>query len=65
MLQFSKSIETAVANRSKAMFLVFFFVCLMSCDRPVCKYTNPIFDDYQPNSKEYKQELIKQIAHTK
>jgi len=65
MVQFSKSIETTIANRSRAMFLAFFFVCLMSCDRPVCKNTNPIFDDYQPNSKEYKQELIKQLSIVK
>ena len=41
---------------------VFFFVSFISCDRPVCKNTNPIFDDYQPVSKEYKLELIKQLS---
>ena len=43
---------------------VFFFVCFISCDwhRPVCKNTNPIFDEYQPVSKEYKLELIKQLS---
>jgi len=42
--------------------LVFFFVCFTSCDRPACKNTNPIFDEYQPTSKEYKLELIKQLS---
>ena len=44
------------------LFSFFFFVCLISCDRPVCKNTNLIFDDYQPVSKEYKQELIRQLS---
>ena len=44
------------------VFSFFFFVCLISCDRPVCKNTNPIFDKYQPVSKEYKLELIKQLS---
>ena len=42
--------------------LVFFFVCLISCDRPTCKNTNAIFDDYQPVSAEYKLELMKQLS---
>jgi hypothetical protein len=62
MVQFSKSIETAAKNRSGAILLLFFLVCLISCSNPVCKNTNPIFDDYQPVSKEYKLELIKQLS---
>ncbi len=41
---------------------VFFFVCFISCDRPACKNTNSIFDKYQPVSKEYKLELIRQLS---
>lgn len=41
-------------------------VCLVTlfsaCDRPVCKNTNPIFDKFSPDSKEYKAELAKQLA---
>jgi hypothetical protein len=37
-------------------------MCFISCDRPACKNTNSIFDDYQPVSKEYKMELIKQLS---
>jgi len=41
---------------------VIFFVSLISCDRPTCKNTNPIFNNYQPVSKEYKLELMKQLS---
>ena len=40
----------------------FFFMCFISCDRTPCKNTNPIFDDYQPVSTEYKLELMKQLS---
>lgn len=36
----------------------------VSCDRPVCKNTNSIFDKYAPNENEYKAELVKQLAKT-
>ena len=42
--------------------LIFFFVCFISCDRTPCKNTNPVFDDYQPVSTEYKLELMKQLS---
>ena len=42
--------------------MAFSFVCLISCDRPTCKNANPIFDDYQPVSTKYKQELVKQLS---
>lgn len=32
-----------------------------SCDKPECKNTNPIFDKFMYNTKEYKSELAKQI----
>ena len=38
-------------------FLVFF----VSCDRPICKNTNPIFDKFSPDRKEYKDELVKEL----
>jgi hypothetical protein len=37
-------------------------VCFISCDRPACENTNPIFDEYQPTSREYKLELINQLS---
>ena len=46
----------------KCSTILLLVVGFFSCDRPICKNTNPIFDDYQPNSKEYKQELIKQLS---
>jgi len=47
---------------SQIFFLVFLLVCFISCDRPHCVNNNPIFDEYSPDSKEYKQELIKQLS---
>ena len=35
----------------------------ISCDRPECKNTNPIFDEYSPISIEYKTELAKQLKN--
>ena len=37
-------------------------IMLLACDRPVCKNNNPIFDKYAPDSKEYKEELVIQLA---
>ena len=34
---------------------------LYSCDRPQCKNTNPVFDKYGFEQREYKAELIKQL----
>ena len=33
----------------------------VSCDRPQCKNTNPVFDKFSPDEKEYKDELVKQL----
>lgn len=41
---------------------VFFIMFFISCDRYDCKNTNPIFDEYRPDSKEYKLELMKQLS---
>ena len=35
----------------------------ISCDRPDCKNTNPLFDNYSPHSREYKTELVKQLQN--
>jgi len=45
-------------------FLPSFFlaILLFSCDRPVCKNTNPVFDKYSPDSEEYKSELVKKLG---
>ena len=44
--------------------LMFFFVLMSiaSCDRPVCENTNAVFNKYSPDSKEYKDELVKLLA---
>jgi hypothetical protein len=45
--------------KSITVFCLLIFV--VSCDRPICKNTNPIFDKYLPVRKEYKDELIKKL----
>ena len=40
---------------------VLLLICLISCDRPECKNENPIFEANEPNSKEYKDELVNQL----
>jgi hypothetical protein len=37
------------------------FLCFISCDRPNCENRNPTFENNSPNSKAYKDELIKQL----
>ena len=39
-----------------------FTLLTVGCNRPACKNTNPIFDKYSPDTKEYKDELVKQLA---
>ena len=36
-------------------------ILLASCNRPVCKNDNPIFEKFSPSSKEYKNELVSQL----
>jgi len=50
-------------NISTFILTIFGLLILtVSCDRPDCKNTNPIFDNYTPDTKEYKDELVKQLA---
>ena len=48
--------STFILTISGLLFLV------ASCDRRECKNTNPIFDKFSPDTKEYKEELVKQLA---
>ena len=50
---------TIKTTRSLAAFC--FSLILISCDRPECINTNPVFDKYTPETKEYKDELVKQL----
>lgn len=44
-------------------FIAFCFLTLTaSCDRPECKNTNIIFEKYSPESKQYRDELVNQLA---
>ena len=37
---------------------------IVSCDRPECTNTNKVFDNFTPEAREYKDELIKQLEKT-
>jgi hypothetical protein len=43
------------------LFIPVFVIALFSCRSPECKNTNPIFDQFSPESQEYKHELKKQL----
>jgi len=43
-------------------FLVLSTIYLVSCDRPKCNNENPIFENYEPNSEKYKDELARQLG---
>lgn len=43
------------------LILSIVFTLLMSCERPDCKNTNPIFDSNNIESNLYKQELVKEL----
>ena len=46
---------------SLTTLLSLLIVVAMSCDRPTCNNTNPVFDHHDPDSKVYKEELVSQI----
>ena len=43
----------------KSITVFCFLIFIVSCDRPICKNTNPIFDKFSADRKEYKDELAK------
>jgi hypothetical protein len=47
---------------TKAFTVISLLIFIFSCDRQVCKNTNPIFDKYSPSQKEYKDELIEELS---
>ena len=46
--------------RTLAIFV--FLIFTWSCNRPECNNTNPVFDQFSPESKEYKEELVNQLG---
>lgn len=46
--------------RTLTTFALLTFIA--SCDRPECENTNLIFEKYSPELKEYKDELVNQLA---
>ena len=49
------------SNLIKLLTIALTLVFITSCDRPVCKNTNPVFEKFSPETKEYKDELVKQL----
>ena len=45
----------------KNLLLFCLFAFITSCEKPKCLNTNPVFDKYSPEEKQYKDELIKQL----
>lgn len=58
-LAFVIKVETAI-KRITMLFLL--LTSLLSCDRPRCANTNLIFDNFSIESKEYRDELAKQVS---
>jgi hypothetical protein len=42
-------------------FLCVITLCFFACDRPECANQNPIFENHEPDSKLYKDELVTQL----
>tara|TARA_R110002073_G_scaffold14554_2_gene59358 strand:+ start:40490 stop:40909 length:420 start_codon:yes stop_codon:yes gene_type:complete len=43
--------------------LFILFLGVVSCDRPNCNNENPVFENNDPESKVYKDELVKQLKN--
>lgn len=48
------------------LFVILFSLTsvFISCDRLDCKNINPLFDNFSPDSRAYKTELVKQLKNT-
>jgi hypothetical protein len=45
----------------KTMLIFCVSILIASCDKPECKNSNPVFDKYSAETKEYKDELVRQL----
>lgn len=43
------------------LILALLAICIIACDRPECSNENEIFEQNSPNSKIYKDELVRQL----
>lgn len=50
-------------NLIKALTIFCLITFIVSCGRPTCNNTNTIFDTYSPETKIYKDELVKQLSN--
>ena len=48
-------------NLANLSILLMALAWLPSCDRPGCTGTNPVFEKYPPDSREYRAELSRQL----
>lgn len=46
-------------------YYIFLFVALLSCSKPDCTNSNPVFNKYAPNTKQYNEELARQLKKHK
>jgi len=44
-----------------SVFVAFSMLCMTSCDRPECNNENPIFENNEPSSSLYKDELVRKL----
>jgi len=52
-------------TKVNVLFILFcLFMFFSACERTNCTNTNPVFDKFRPDDKEYKAELIKQLETT-
>ena len=49
----------------KLFFVITVFIAIQSCDRPRCTNTNAVFDKNELNSKQYNDELVREIKKYK
>jgi hypothetical protein len=47
--------------KKDALLLGLIISMMSSCDRPACHNTNPVFERFSPEAKEYKDELARQL----
>ena len=55
-------ISKKLFNRLIYSFIILSTIWFISCDRPKCSNKNSIFETNAPDSKKYKDELIKQLS---
>lgn len=50
-----------IKNILKSVTFFCLFIIIVGCNRPKCNNTNPIFNKFLPDTKEYKDELVTEL----